>query len=213
MMSDPSDIGMALRTYRIKARINQAVLARSLGVSQSQISRWESGRDRPRAHNEEAIRALIWGRPDPHLASLAFFVRTAAAPLALFDDAHRSVAMSAALSGPDAPFSRLGWAFDPLDNPDFAPIFRDYRALLACPEGAVVGLEICVPFEHEGRAWIGRAHKTIYPIEGRGVCLAEIHFEPAGPESPQIPTLKRIRPPRPVVQMLEGSGGLWRASL
>lgn len=42
-MDQGIDIGMALRSFRIRSRINQAAIARTLGVSQSQVSRWEGG--------------------------------------------------------------------------------------------------------------------------------------------------------------------------
>lgn len=192
-MDDQFDIGRALRSYRIGARVNQEALARSLGVSQSQVSRWESGRDKPRAHNIEAIRALIWGRGRPQLASLALFVKSASAELALFDHDHRLLAASRSLADPDGPFSRMGWVFDPGANPGFAPIYAQYRRILAKPEGTV-GLDIRLPFDVDGESWLGRARKTIAVIDGLGACLAEIEFRSDPERRCTAPVLKRIRP-------------------
>ncbi|MBI4045772.1 MAG: helix-turn-helix transcriptional regulator, partial [Devosia nanyangense] len=82
-MNQPHEICVALRSYRIKARIKQQVIAQALGVAQSQISRWESGREIPRPHNIEAIRLLLWGDAATPLQSLIYFVRTSALPLVL----------------------------------------------------------------------------------------------------------------------------------
>jgi len=192
---DRQHLGQALRQYRIRARINQADMAEVLGVSQGQISRWESGRDSPRAHNADAIGALLWGRADPQRAALAHFVRNASGLLALFDQAHAIVAASTPFLRPDGPLERFGWALDPDRNPAFGPAFRQYRALLNKPRG-VIGLRLTVPFEQEGRAWRAMALKTIYPLDAGAVCVAEFRFEPDIANGKSSPTLERILPRR-----------------
>ena len=84
-MGQGADVGATLRGYRARFSIKQDALARALDVSQGQLSRWESGRERPGARNRDVIDALIHGRADPLLAGLINYVRGARAPLALFD--------------------------------------------------------------------------------------------------------------------------------
>lgn len=155
------DVGMALRDYRIRGRINQVAIARTLGVSQSQVSRWESGRDRPRAYNLDAILALIWGRADPFLAGLMHYVRGARAPLVLFDADFAIITASPFLRGPGAPLTLFGWLFDAQINPIIPGLKKRY-AQLARSE-PVLFLEI--PFSHEARPWACRGRLTISRID------------------------------------------------
>lgn len=168
-----SDIGMALRGYRIRAGINQAVMARTLGVSQSQVSRWESGRDRPRARNAEAIKALVWGRSDPVLAGLIHYVRGAAAPLVLFDSDLRILAASRFLRGSGGPLALFGWLFDPAVNPEY----RSLKAQLdAMARRSAAGMAFEIPFSHEARPWACYGRLTFYRIEPELYALGELSF-------------------------------------
>lgn len=193
-MYQPHPICLALRSYRVKARIRQDVVAGMLDVAQSQISRWESGRDMPRPHNIEAIRALLWGEAITPLLSLVHFVATSSLPLVLFDHEHRPLARGLPFAAPGNLLERCGWAFDPAANPAYAEIHAHYRAVLADPRGAM-GLEIHVPFRLQGADWVGVARKTVYALEGRGVCLADLAFTPGGISGLYRPSLRRIAPP------------------
>lgn len=187
------DLGSALRAYRIRARINQHDLARIVGVSQSQISRWESGRDSPRAANAETIRALVYGRPDPQLLALVHLVETTSAAMALYDAEDNLIVASRNLAHPGGPFRQWGWLFDPGAHPAFAPVYRRYRAILARPEGTV-GLRIRVPFRVGEDPWCAESRRTILLAGGSGVCLAEIAFLPDPDPVSAEPSLERLAP-------------------
>lgn len=144
-----SDIGAALRAYRARFSIKQEALARAMGVSQGQVSRWESGRERPGARNLNAIDALIKGRTDPLLAGLIQYVRGSRGPLALFDAQLGVLAASPALSGIGAPLTRFGWLFDPAVNPALDQLQKRFVTL--SKSGQALALEI--PFSHEARPW------------------------------------------------------------
>lgn len=199
------DLGSALRTYRIKARINQHDLARIVGVSQSQISRWESGRDSPRAANAETIRALVFGRTDPQLVALIHLVETTSAAMALYDEEHRLIVASRNLSHPGGPFQQWGWLFDPGANPAFGPIHRRYRAILADPEGTV-GLRVRVPFRVGDEPWCAEARQTIHVVGGAGVALAEIAFLPDPHPATSEPSLERVVPGADAARALRRQG-------
>ncbi|SFZ82955.1 Transcriptional regulator, contains XRE-family HTH domain [Devosia enhydra] len=172
-----TDIGAALRAYRIGRGIRQAALAQSLGVAQSQVSRWESGREQPRAENLEAVRTLIWGEAGDPLAALRHFVSTSEQSLLLIDKDHRIIAKSRALAGDPSPLQQFGWVLDPAENPGFEPLYARYRAILADPCG-IIGLEFELPFMLGGSPWLARVRKTIYRVAGVSVCLAELSFQP-----------------------------------
>lgn len=167
-----TDIAAALRTYRIRSRLNQDAIARTLGVSQSQISRWESGRDRPRAHNLDAIRALIWGRTDPALAGLIHYVRGAQAPLALLDANLAIIAASPFLRMRGGPLSQFGWLFDAEINPVLPAMARRFQALARAEP--VITLEI--PFSHEARPWACHGRLTVNRIGLEPHAIAEMSF-------------------------------------
>ena len=169
------DLGRALRNYRITARINQAVMARTLGVSQSQISRWESGRDRPRAHNEAAIRAMIWGREDPVLAGLIRYGRGAAGPLVLFDPALTIIAASPFLRGTGGPLALFGWLFDPQTNPEYPRLAARCAQLAARPQ-PTLGIRMEMPFSHEARPWACIGRLSFYPIGPDAYAIGELSF-------------------------------------
>ena len=166
------DIGMALRGYRIRTRINQDAIARTLGVSQSQVSRWESGRDRPRPHNLDAIAALLWGRTDPVLAGLIHYVRGAQAPLVLFDEHLAIVAASPFLRGCGGPLALFGWLFEKDINPALGGMAR--RFMLLAKTEPVIALEI--PFSHEARPWACYGRLTVNRIGPELFAIGEMSF-------------------------------------
>ncbi len=52
---DLSQVGSAIRSWRLKAGLSQQQLATRLGTTQSAVSRWENGRDEPRLSTLAAI--------------------------------------------------------------------------------------------------------------------------------------------------------------
>ena len=178
-MDQSIDIGMALRSFRIKTRINQDAIARTLGVSQGQISRWESGRDRPRAANLDALKALIWGRTDPVLAGLIHYVRGAQAPLVLFDGDLEIIAASPLLRERGGPLRLFGWLFDAGINPALSGMARRFSALARSEP--VVELEI--PFSHEARPWACYGRLTINRIGPDLYAIGEMSFARDGKQN------------------------------
>lgn len=177
MHQPSSDICRALRNWRIHARLGQAAIAECLGVTQSQVSRWESGRDLPRPHNVEAIRRLIWGPEADPLLALSHFVEQSSQNLLLIDMHHAIIARSAALRTQPNPLDRFGWVLDPERNAGFAPAWRRFVAILEQPSGAV-GLTITLPFAQDGEQWCLTLGMILYSIAGMRVCLAEPRFTP-----------------------------------
>lgn len=175
MPEHANDICKALRNWRIRARLQQAAIAQCLGVTQSQVSRWESGRDLPRPHNVEAIRRLIWGREAEPLQALKHFVENSFQNLLLIDADHAIIARSLPFHATPNPLDRFGWVLDPERNPSFAPAWRRFADILAQPDG-VVGLSITLPFRQDGEDWSVTIRKTIYSVAGIRVCLAEPRF-------------------------------------
>jgi transcriptional regulator with XRE-family HTH domain len=176
----PHDYALALRQYRLSARLRQKTVAEAIGVTQSQVSRWESGRDRPRAENIEAIRRLVMGdRTDP-LAGLRHFVTQSEQMLVLFDARHAIIARSKPLRISPNPLERHGWLLDPERNPDFRPAFQRYSEVLARPEAGVVLTISMVVDAEDGRLKL-EIRKTIQPTPAGAVCLAEIGIAEAEP--------------------------------
>lgn len=175
----PHDYALALRQYRLRARLRQQTVAEALGVTQSQVSRWESGRDRPRAENLAAIRRLVMGdRTDP-LAGLLHFVTHSEQMLMLFDARHAIIARSRPLRVSPNPLERHGWLLDPERNPEFRPAFQRYTEVLARPEaGVVLTIRMVVPGVAPLKLEI---RKTIQPTPTGAVCLAEIGIAEAEP--------------------------------
>ncbi|MEP4767650.1 MAG: helix-turn-helix transcriptional regulator [Roseibium sp.] len=59
-----NNLGPSLRRWRTLNRIKQTALASELGVSQSKISRWESGHSSPPYADSFKIRQLLRARPN-----------------------------------------------------------------------------------------------------------------------------------------------------
>lgn len=177
-MPAPSELCIALRNWRIRARLQQDAVARTLGVTQSQVSRWESGRDAPRPHNIEAIRRLIWGPEADPLIALRYFVEESHQNLLLMDANRTVIARSKPLKPSPGPLDRFGWVLDPVKNPAFAPAHSRFCELLARPSG-VVSLKITIPFVEAGRDWCATITKTIHTVAGTRICLVEPSFREA----------------------------------
>ncbi|WIY51762.1 helix-turn-helix transcriptional regulator [Devosia sp. YIM 151766] len=175
MHQQASDIGRALRNWRIQGRLQQSAIAECLGVTQSQVSRWESGRDLPRPHNVEAIRRLIWGPDAEPLQGLRHFVEQSSQHLLLIDMHHTIIARSRTLRSGSELFDRFGWVLDPDRNPAFAPVWQRFVAILKQPSGTV-GLTVTLPFMQQDEYWCATLAMIVYSVAGERLCLAEPHF-------------------------------------
>lgn len=173
MLRNDTDIGLALRRYRISARLNQADIARSLGVSQSRVSRWESGRERPRAGNLELLAALVWGRNDPVLDALIHQARESMSPLVLVDARLEIIAASRFLRLAGGPLGQFGTVFDRRWNPDIERLAKGFRA---CAEDGAIAARIVLPFEHEAEPWRCTTRLTYCPIGPRLYGMGEMSF-------------------------------------
>ncbi len=173
MLRSPTEIGLALRRYRIAARLNQADIAHSLGVSQSRVSRWESGQEMPRALNLELLTALVWGRSDPVLDALVHQVRESMSPLVLVDARLDILAASRFLRLSGGPLGQFGAVLDRHWNPGIDSLARQFRALAG--EGAVA-VRIVLPFTHEDERWMCSARLTYCPIGPRLYGMGEMSF-------------------------------------
>lgn len=102
MSSDPavlnSALGPSLRRWRVLNRVKQDALAADLGVSQSWISRWESGRVLPDGQQLVRITQLLRARPETAAdRALLDLVTRSAIPVHLVCDlTHRLLSMSSA---------------------------------------------------------------------------------------------------------------------
>lgn len=173
MLRSDTDIGMALRRYRISARLNQADIAQSLGVSQSRVSRWESGQERPRARNLEMLKALVWGRSDPVLDALIHQVRESMSPLVLVDARLDIIAASRFLRLTGGPLSQFGTVFDRRWNAAINDLAKRFRA---CAEQGAIAARIVLPFDHEDEPWVCSARLTFCPIGPRLYGMGEMSF-------------------------------------
>jgi transcriptional regulator with XRE-family HTH domain len=93
-----SSLGPSLRRWRVLNRVKQEALARDLGVSQTRISRWESGQARPEGRHLMKITQLLRARPETASdRALLDLVTRSGAPVHLVCDlTHRLLAMSPA---------------------------------------------------------------------------------------------------------------------
>ncbi len=95
-----SALGRALKAWRALRRVKQSHAAELFGVSQATISRWESGRQSPSAHEAARLREVIGAAPTGTAdAALLHLVRSSALPMHLVCDlSHRLLAASPARS-------------------------------------------------------------------------------------------------------------------
>ncbi|WP_297586369.1 helix-turn-helix transcriptional regulator [Roseibium sp.] len=93
-----TSLGPSLRRWRVLNRIKQEALARDLGVSQSRVSRWESGQMQPSGAHRLAITQLLRVRPETAAdRALLDLVTQASSPVHLVCDlTHRLLAVSTA---------------------------------------------------------------------------------------------------------------------
>lgn len=93
-----SSLGPSLRRWRVLNRVKQQALAQDLGVSQSRISRWESGQAEPDGFERQQITRLLRARPETAAdRALLDLVTQAATPVHLVCDlTHRLLAASPA---------------------------------------------------------------------------------------------------------------------
>lgn len=93
-----SSLGPSLRRWRVLNRVKQEALARELGVSQTRVSRWESGQSRPDGRHLLKITQLLRARPQTAADwALVDLVSRSGDPVHLVCDlTHRLLAMSPA---------------------------------------------------------------------------------------------------------------------
>ncbi|WP_299812178.1 helix-turn-helix transcriptional regulator [uncultured Roseibium sp.] len=93
-----TSLGASLRRWRVLNRIKQEALACDLGVSQSRISRWESGLAQPNGVERAKITRLLRARPQTAAdRALLDLVTLASEPVHLVCDlTHRLLAISPA---------------------------------------------------------------------------------------------------------------------
>lgn len=195
MLRSDTDIGLALRRYRIGARLNQADIAQSLGVSQSRVSRWESGREMPRARNLDMLRALVWGRSDPVLAALIHQVRESNLPLVLVDARLDLLAASRFLRLAGGPLSQFGPVFERRWNPEIARLATAFRA---CADKGATAARVVLPFVHDNRRWLCTARLTFCPIGPRLYGMGEMSFEKDRSESASAARVVAIHAEQPI---------------
>lgn len=94
----PASLGPSLRRWRVLNRVKQQVLAAELGVSQSRISRWESGHGAPDQNCAAKIAWLLRARPQSASdRALLDLVTKSSSPVHLVCDlTHRLLAASPA---------------------------------------------------------------------------------------------------------------------
>lgn len=96
--SDARQIGRSLRLWRSLRRVKQSAAAELLKVSQTTISRWESGQAAPSVDEQQALRQLMAARLDSSADfALARLIQHADEPMHLVCDlSHRLLALSPA---------------------------------------------------------------------------------------------------------------------
>ena len=63
-MPDSRQLGRSLRVWRSVRRLKQQAVAQLMGVSQTTVSRWESGQAAPTLDEQQRLRALMAARLD-----------------------------------------------------------------------------------------------------------------------------------------------------
>ncbi|MFI4976501.1 MAG: helix-turn-helix transcriptional regulator [Caulobacterales bacterium] len=92
------DLGRSLRTWRLLRRVKQQHAAELVGVSQSTISRWENGAQRPSDEQAARLADLLAAKPDTasDRALLELVAGSAARVHLICDLSHRLLAASPA---------------------------------------------------------------------------------------------------------------------
>ncbi|WP_306146712.1 MULTISPECIES: helix-turn-helix domain-containing protein [unclassified Roseibium] len=98
IIPNPRNLGPSLRRWRVLNRVKQQALADELGVSQSKISRWESGASEPDGLDRSKVERLLLARPNSAAdRALVELVSSNSAPVHLVCDlSHRLLAVSPA---------------------------------------------------------------------------------------------------------------------
>ncbi|MEO9528847.1 helix-turn-helix domain-containing protein [Roseibium sp.] len=93
-----NSLGPSLRRWRMLNRVKQDVLAHELGVSQTRVSRWESGQATPEGQHLLEITRMLRARPETAAdRALVDLVAGSGAPVHLVCDlTHRLLAISPA---------------------------------------------------------------------------------------------------------------------
>ncbi|KKB12841.1 hypothetical protein VE25_05220 [Devosia geojensis] len=190
-MPMPQDICAALRAYRVRARLRQRTVAIALGVAQSQVSRWENGRDTPRPHHAAALERLLWGPDDEPLAALRRRVSGSTRNLLLLDRGFHVLARARPFMERPDPLQRFGWVLDPQANPSAVPFHARYRDLMENPRGAT-GVVLALPFVDGNARWAAHMQALVCTVSEAAICLAELTFTPAGSADP-TPLLNETR--------------------
>jgi DNA-binding XRE family transcriptional regulator len=96
LMPDTRQLGRSLRLWRSLRRLKQTAAAELMGVSQTTISRWESGQVAPSLEEQLGQRTLMAAKLDSAADfALGRLVRTAHTPMHLVCDfSHRLLALS-----------------------------------------------------------------------------------------------------------------------
>ena len=96
LSSDARQLGRSLRQWRALRRLKQGALGAELGVSQTTVSRWESGQATPSLDEQQALRRLMAARLDSAADfELGRLVERAPGAVHLICDlSHRLLAMS-----------------------------------------------------------------------------------------------------------------------
>jgi len=96
LMPDTRQMGRSLRLWRSLRRLKQAAVAEMMGVSQTTVSRWESGLAEPTLQEQQGLRSLMAARLDSAADfALGRMVRSAGTPMHLVCDvSHRLLALS-----------------------------------------------------------------------------------------------------------------------
>src|SRR5690606_2009604 len=127
MLRIDTDIGLALRRYRISANLNQAEIAQSLGVSQSRVSRGECGREMPRARTPKILLTPVWGRRVPSRDALVQQTRESMSARGLVAGRLEIIAASRFLRLAGGPMSQFGAVLERRWNPGIGKLAQDFR--------------------------------------------------------------------------------------
>lgn len=148
-----TSLGPSLRRWRVLNSVKQDALARELGVSQTRISRWESGQTHPDEADRQKIARLLRARPESAAdKALLDLVSHSSAPVHLVCDlTHRLLAMS----GPRA----LEWRA-PVSEFLNRPLWRFASEGIRATEGRLVDFGW---FEQAAPDIVYRTERVDYP--------------------------------------------------